>query len=271
MNRQPFTSTFFLTYHPPYDWTSIRDFYQHRAIDGLEWVDDNAYGRTFNCDNHIGEFTATHQPEKNGFDVVIKASSSHNLALVVKNIQRCLDLETDIINAEAALSQAIQAPIELNGMRLPGIWSPYEAGIRAIVGQQVSIKAARNLTEKIIASHPRNTEERRYFPTPSQVNEALINTLGMPQRRKETLLEFTRYAQKNSLIDSDYLINIRGIGPWTINYLKLRGDSNPDIYLSGDLGVKKALSKLPDFDKFNPDLASPWRSYLTLYLWRLLD
>jgi len=90
----------------------------------------------------------------------------------------------------------------------------------------------------------------------------------MPGARKQTLKSFAEYYIQNAEATPDDWIQLKGIGPWTMNYAKFRGLSDPDIYLDGDVAVKKAARALPD--SFSPDAVSPWRSYLTLHLWKQL-
>jgi AraC family transcriptional regulator of adaptative response / DNA-3-methyladenine glycosylase II len=277
-----------LSYRPPYNWRHLQQFYAARIIEGLEWCDENSYGRTFSYDSvdgfHsvpstgerigdsetpfdcIGEFTAFHIPEKSAFSVRIQLSDLRYLNRVIRNIRRCLDLDADIEHIEARLKRALNTEVlSISGLRLPGVWSPFEAGIRAILGQQVSVQAARNLVTKVVGNNPINTDERCYFPLPQQLIGDELTYLKMPGKRKETIRLFADYARDKPLDDSKALLAIVGIGPWTVHYLRMRGLSDPDIFLIGDLGIKKALVKMSE--AFSPDAAAPWRSYLTLYLW----
>jgi len=91
----------------------------------------------------------------------------------------------------------------------------------------------------------------------------------MPGARKASLKAFAEYAAAHAIGDDpDALLAIKGIGPWTTDYIKMRGLSDPDIFLARDLGVKKALEK--GGHRIDPDRATPWRSYLTFHLWNLL-
>ncbi|MCW8332147.1 helix-turn-helix domain-containing protein [Photobacterium sp. SDRW27] len=258
-----------LAYRPPYNWESLHRFFASRLIPNLEWLDEHSYGRTFQYGDCVGRFTAYHLEEKAAFRVKIHLSDLSFLPRVIKTIRRCLDLDADSALIAQRLKQALNGLLPDEGIRLPGIWSPFEAGIRAILGQQVSIKAARNLVGQFVALNPYNQEDYRYFPAPEQVSQFDLEQLGMPQRRRETLRQFSAFAENNSLDDEKSLLALPGIGPWTVNYLRMRGLSDPDIFLAGDLGVKKALAMLPE--PFDDTLAAPWRSYLTLYLWSTLS
>ncbi|UTV29414.1 DNA-3-methyladenine glycosylase 2 family protein [Photobacterium atrarenae] len=258
-----------LSYRPPYDWQGLHQFYASRLIPGLEWLDAQSYGRTFHYGTCKGRFTATHLAEKSAFRASIHLSNLTYLPRVIQNIRRCLDLDADTRLIESQLCQAMGTTSLIKaGLRLPGIWSPFEAGIRAILGQQVSVKAARNLVSQLVALNPENDEAFSYFPAPEQLCRLDLTQLGMPQRRRETLGHFAEYACGKRLDESEQLLALPGIGPWTVNYLRMRGLSDPDIYLSSDLGIKKAIAKLPQ--PIDDQLAAPWRSYLTLYLWSTL-
>ncbi|GAB3518454.1 DNA-3-methyladenine glycosylase 2 family protein [Photobacterium alginatilyticum] len=259
-----------LAYRPPYNWNYLHQFYASRLIPGLEWLDEKSYGRTFQYDDCTGRFTATHDEGKSVFHVEIHLSDLKYLPRVIKTIRRCLDLDADSLLIEQQLLQAMDCEqLEMTGVRLPGIWSPFEAGIRAILGQQVSVKAARNLVSRFVDFSPRNDGDYRYFPEPAQVSQFDLEQLGMPQRRRDTLRNFSVFAENNPLDDAKSLLALPGIGPWTVDYMRMRGLSEPDIYLVSDLGIKKALAVLPNL--IDDSLAAPWRSYLTLYLWSTLS
>ncbi|MGF1724280.1 DNA-3-methyladenine glycosylase 2 family protein [Photobacterium nomapromontoriensis] len=257
-----------LAYRPPYDWRSIQAFYAGRMIKGLEWVGEDHYGRTFSDGIGVGWFTARHCAARSLFEVEIYLFELTMLPKVIRNIRRCLDLDANSVLIDHALQQALEIPaLAMSGMRLPGIWSPFEAGIRAILGQQVSIKAARNLVTQLVAMNPDNRDGYHFFPSPEQLLNVDLEALGMPARRRETLRQFAAYATEQALEDHDALLALPGIGPWTVNYLRMRGFSDPDIFLDGDLGIKKSLQQV----YCQPERAAPWRSYLTLYLWNTLE
>ncbi|KHT63989.1 ADA regulatory protein [Photobacterium gaetbulicola] len=260
------TVTVTLSYRPPYDWSSVHDFFASRLIEGLEWLDENSYGRTFGQEYGQGWFTAQHEQDKAWFRVELSLANLQCLPRTIANIRRCLDLDADSAVIDSAIEAAMGLPLRQNGLRLPGIWSPFEAGIRAILGQQVSVKAARNLVERLILMNPQDHNGRLFFPEPNALCGYDLNQLGMPERRRETLRIFGRYVAEQGIEDANALLALPGIGPWTVDYLKMRGLSDPNIFLVGDLGVKKALEKRP----CQPELAAPWQSYLTLYLWKTL-
>ncbi len=255
-----------LYYRPPYDWSYMHRFLTARAIPGLEWCDDLSYGRTFEWLASIGHFTAQHVADKNCFNVAIELDDVTQLKPVVNNIRRLLDLDVDMQMVEQDLQQHF---VVKTGLRLPGIWNMFEAGIKAILGQQISVVAARNLVTSLVATLGQSTRTRQLFPLPQSIAKSELSFLKIPASRKQTLRNLAQhYISHDNPNDPQRWLLLKGIGPWTVNYAKLRGLSDPDIYLAGDLGVKKAVVK--STPNFNPDLASPWRSYLTLQLWSQL-
>lgn len=266
----------FLSYRPPYDWAALRAFLQTRLIETLEWCGDDHYGRTFRLANGAsGRFTARHRPERFGFDVSLQFSQPVPLLPVVRTIRRLLDLDADSSTIDAHLAP-IQAEVgpERPGLRLPGTWDAFEAGIRAILGQQISVVAARNLVRQLVAEQgeqlPGADNEHRLFPSPAALAHSDLASLKIPGRRRQTLIDLARFFvhEPEQAADPANWLALSGIGPWTVNYARMRGLGDSDVWLGSDLGVKKALGQAKG--AWQPDDASPWQSYLTFYMWSLL-
>ena len=259
-----------LYYRPPFNWENMQNVLNNRAIARLEWCDKLSYGRTFNWFDSKGSFTAKHNAQINAFDVSIELDNIRHLKPIITNIRRILDLDVDMQVVEQGVRSCFPDDFKVNeGIRLPGIWSLFEAGIRAILGQQISVGAARNLVELLVHSLGEKMGEHQLFPTPQSLCESDLAFLKIPASRKQTLHNLANYClEHEDNNDPDDWLILKGIGPWTIEYAKLRGLSDPDIFLGGDLGVKKAMVNL----KPNVDIkkASPWRSYLTFQLWSQL-
>ena len=98
-----------------------------------------------------------------------------------------------------------------------------------------------------------------------RVIENNLEFLRMPQARKEAVRHFARLFINGNMPSHEDILAIKGVGPWTLDYLKMRGERNPDVYLGGDLIVRKMAQQYP----IAPEKAAPWRSYLTLQLWQL--
>lgn len=267
-----------LSYRPPYAWSQFRDFLAHRAISPLEWVNESSYGRTFswptsqpdlNEGRIYGQFTATHNEDKNGFTVKISMSDLSYLMPVVRNIRRILDLDAPIQNIDTQLLSltGINTPL-CSGLRLPGTWNLFEAGVRAILGQQISVAGALKLVSTFVENYGIKKNGVTYFPCPEDIIGRDLAELKMPNARRETLVNLANFVYEAPQSSPDAWLKLKGIGPWTIDYAKMRGLSDPNIWLGGDLGIKKVLSK--QTPKLTSQDAAPWQSYLTFQLWNIL-
>ena len=257
-----------LGYQPPYAWGTVQSFLAQRLIEGLEWTGDDHYGRTFTWHGAHGHFTAFHEPQHHRFRIALAIDDPAAMAAVVANIRRLLDVDADTRAIEDHLARTIPGLALIEGLRLPGIWSQFEAGIRAILGQQVSILAARRLTQTLVDElGAPGAGMQRHFPAPGAIADSDLAFLRIPDARRQALRRLAAlhaHGDGDEPRDATEWLALKGIGPWTVDYARMRGASHPDILLAGDLGVKKALGALDGVSGAN---AAPWRSYLTLQLW----
>ncbi|MCW4152752.1 helix-turn-helix domain-containing protein [Halomonas sp. 18H] len=257
--------TLSLAYRPPYAWQPLHDFHRQRVIEGLEWIGEHHYGRHVSWGDAHGWFTAEHHPEEHAFRVRLELDDLSVLPQVVQQIRRVLDLDADTHTIESHLAGLLPELSLVEGLRLPGVWSPFEAGVRAILGQQVSITAARQLVSRLVEQLGEPAAQGRYFPTPARVAASELDFLRMPGARKATLQRLAAaFAEPERMADPLQWTSLKGIGPWTARYAAMRGTGHPDIWLEGDAGLRRALGHLGECD---PAGAAPWRSYLTLQLW----
>lgn len=263
------TLTIKLPFRPPYNWAALHQFLARRLISPMEWLSDNSYGRSFNTHGCKGQFTAEFIEQKHHFLVSIDIDEPRYLHPILTQIRRILDLDADTTLIEDHLETHTHGAIKLTtGLRLPGIWSTFEAGIRAVLGQQVSVTAAHNLVAQLVQALGEKEQDRIYFPHPQAVANSELDFFKMPQARKNALRALAQFCADNPDCEQlDEWLGLKGIGPWTVNYAKLRGQSQPDILLAGDLGVKKAQAAAKPF---NDELCAPFRSYLTFQLWQQL-
>ena len=274
--------TLFLSYRPPYNWPYVRQFLALRAIPRMERVTENTYERWFDWEGAEGYFSVKHDPKRSGFSVALTLTNLMHLHRVIENIKAMLDLNADPILIEESLTKAGLAPQQLTcGLRLPSAWSVFESGCRAIVGQQVSVKAAIGQVSLLVhhlgrqAIHLQDNldahdekasaQSHVYFPTPDNVASSDLAFLRMPQARKNAIRQFASLFAQSKMPSHDDILSIKGIGQWTLDYLRMRGERNPDVYLSGDLIVRKTAEQFV----VRSEDAAPWRSYLTLQMWQL--
>jgi AraC family transcriptional regulator of adaptative response / DNA-3-methyladenine glycosylase II len=255
-----------LAFRPPYDWQHLLDFLALRAIKGIEEVTNTSYSRSFITDGNRGWFCAHYVESKNHFSVEIKLEKIDSLKQVVDNIRRVLDLDADVNTIQQQLMNTGLNNVQ-SGMRLPGVWSTFEAGCRAILGQQISVSAAIKLVtllaEKIGDTQKEVDELTYYFPSAEQVANSDLLFLKIPASRRNTLRDFAIFYSLAEEDDPGTWLQIKGIGPWTVAYAKMRGLSHPDIWLKTDLVIKKQLEHMA----VDADKAIPWRSYLTFQIW----
>ncbi len=258
------------SYRPPYDWVRFQQFLQHRLIPGLENITADSYGRSFNWNGCQGSFVATHIAAKHAFRIQLQLDDMQQLRPVLNNIRRVLDLDADTQVIEAHLADSLPTGFQLqSGLRIPGIWDVFEAGIRAILGQQVSVQAAKKLVIQLTEQLGEGDQEQRFFPTPATIINSDLAFFNMPGSRKQSLKNLAQHMLDHpDAGDPNSWLALKGIGPWTANYARLRGLSDPDVFLAGDLGVERAMRRWgQQSTDFEPADASPWRSYLTFQLW----
>lgn len=256
-----------LAFRPPYNWPHLRDFLSLRAIHGVESMTSDSYSRTFNLGSARGSFTATYNAEKSALDVDLTISDVSNIKLVTNQIRRMFDLDADPgIISKGLEAAGIAQDNLLSGIRIPGVWHPFEAGCRAILGQQISVKAAINLVTQLTHELGEKEEHKFFFPTAEQIAASDLEFLKIPKSRKATLKAFALFCVNTPESEQlDEWLTIKGIGPWTVAYAKLRGQSDPDIWLDTDLVIKKQLQH----HQIRSQAATPWRSYLTFQLWSM--
>jgi AraC family transcriptional regulator of adaptative response / DNA-3-methyladenine glycosylase II len=283
-----------LAYRPPLDWEKMLDFFKARAIPGVEKVEANRYRRTVRIGDCRGRICVWHANRKNDLILEIELNDSRNLMEIVARVRQMFDLDANMntIHASLSIDDLLKGIIEKNGgMRLPGAWDPFEVVVRAVVGQQISVKGARTILGRIaeraeMATGKLATQELNlFFPDAGEVSSTDLNGLGMPLKRIETLQRVTRAihlgqirleAGRKTAKFIDELLQIKGIGPWTANYIAMRAFGEPDAFMAQDLGIIKALTPKggarPTAIQVEKRAENwrPWRAYAVVYLWQTL-
>ncbi|QXO15759.1 AlkA N-terminal domain-containing protein [Vibrio ostreae] len=257
------TNTVSLAYRGPFDWQHMLAFYQLRAIDGIEQVQADRYQRHVMLNGSRAWFAARCASDTH-MEIEFELESLRDLRYLVSIWRRVFDLNADMVAIEAQLAKAAPELVIHPGLRIPGVWSPWEAGVRAVLGQQVSIKAAIGQLNLLVRTLNYRQPRPWYFPDPQQVASADLSFLRMPQSRKETLSRLAGFVQQNPHAAVDEWLALKGIGPWTVDYARLRGQSDTNCFLSGDLIVKKALALHPGL---TAERVAPWGSYATFQCW----
>jgi AraC family transcriptional regulator, regulatory protein of adaptative response / DNA-3-methyladenine glycosylase II len=282
-----------LSYRPPYDWPAMLSFLRTRAIDGVEWVDDSRYCRTVLQDGDVGTVEIGHLPEQESLVVTIRFPNVRALPGIVARIRRVFDLGADVATIGAHLAQdPLLAPLiaERPGLRAPGGWDGFELAVRAVLGQQVSVEAARRLAGQLVrlcgATVP--IEQRSHgaltlaFPSAAEVAAADLKALGMPNARKLALIALAEAVLADPLLFQPLgtvedtvarLRTIRGVGEWTAQYIALRAVREPDAFPASDIGllrgaaVRGGLRPSPAELNGRAEPWRPWRAYAAQHLW----
>jgi AraC family transcriptional regulator, regulatory protein of adaptative response / DNA-3-methyladenine glycosylase II len=257
-----------LNYTPPIAWQSMLNFWRARTLTGIDWVRDGSYGRTFYHQQQPGWFEVS-ELNANQLQLKVRLATDTDRQGLILKIRRLLDLDVDIQQVELCLSQhSLFSQGYIPGLRIPGVWDTWEAGVRAILGQQVSIAGARTQLNRLVQALgvPLDDTER-LFPTPQAVLASNLEMIKVPQLRRSSLTALAALLVEQPFAAPEQWLNIKGIGPWSVNYAKLRGLSETDIWLAGDLGIKKALQQTTPAAVNDLNLLAPWRSYATLQLW----
>lgn len=252
-----------LAFRPPFNWDHMLSFYRLRAVNAMEWIEDQSYQRTFRLGQGRG-WIKIWPASENTLTMEFEIDDITQLKQLVVHVRRVFDLDADMSIIEQHLEKMASGLLSTSGLRIPGVWDRWEAGVRAILGQQVSVKAAITQLNRFVEHLGYKEEGKVYFPEPNEVSQSELAFLKMPQKRKETLLAFAHYMEHSRDHHPDEWLAIKGIGPWTANYAKLRGLSEPDCFLSTDLIVKKFMATQPSLDE---NAVSPWGSYATFHCW----
>lgn len=276
------TITLQLHYRPPYDWAGVMDFFSRHAIEGVEQVDEKGYRRNLLLKGEAGHFRVSQIPQRDALKLKLSSSDPGQLMPIVAMVRRMFDLDANPQFIHEALSRdAVFKSLlaKFPGIRAPAHGSIFESTVRAIVGQQVSIQAARTVSSRLAqtTSESKNLAPGKLlFPNPGDLAQLGDEHFPMPTRRRDTLKTVSKFTHEHDgELDLERLAQFKGIGPWTRGMVAMRGYSDPDIFPMGDLGLVKAYAALAGDDiKLDTDLAlawRPWRSYAANLLWRSLS
>ncbi|WP_233842402.1 DNA-3-methyladenine glycosylase 2 [Dyella sp. 2HG41-7] len=281
-----------LNYRPPYDFASLLAFLRGRALPGIEVVDDDSYSRVFGPADAPGWLRLSVWPGKeNALRLQLHCPQPAHMLAVVTRIRRMFDLDADPQAIDAALQTTSHMRSLLRkrpGLRLPGSWDGFEVAVRAILGQQVSVAAARTLASRIVHRYgqplatPVAPGLERLFPTPETLADADLNSLGITTARAESIRGVARalldgrvdFRVEQSLDEFvQRWVALPGIGEWTAHYMAMRGLSHPDAFPAADLILRRAASNGEEAlsTKALTQLAEawrPWRAYAVMHLWR---
>jgi AraC family transcriptional regulator of adaptative response / DNA-3-methyladenine glycosylase II len=282
-----------LDYRPPYDWTRVLAFLRVRAIPGVELVAADEYRRIVHLSGVTGEIALRRVPGRPALGLTVSSTLLPVLVALVAHVRRMFDLDArpDVIARALGTDRELAASVAARpGLRLPGAIDPFEAAIRALLGQQVSVAAATTLAGRFAArfgSRVASGELSHRFATAEEVVAAgsdQIVKIGMPMTRAIAIHELAKAVVSGSLLldgaiaarDLDdfvaRVIALPGIGRWTAHYLAMRALHLPDAFPASDLGIQKALHRAgARAVEARAEKWRPFRSYAVMHLWASLS
>ncbi len=281
---------FELAYRPPYAWDAQLDFLARRAIAGVEEVAQGAYRRavvlSYRGERLQGWLEVRHDARRATLGVRVAASLAKAMPQLLGRVKRLFDLGCRPDEVVAALGPLAAA---CPGLRVPGAFDGFEMAVRAVLGQQITVRAARTLAGRVAERFgvPVTTpfaEVARAFPAPEVLAAAgadELGALGITGRRVQAIQALARAVAEGTLVlepGADVERQLAGlralpaVGEWTAQYIAMRALAWPDAFPHTDYGVMKALGERSPRRVL--DLAEqwrPWRAYATLHLWRSLS
>ena len=287
-----------LTYSKPFDWQNMLSFLAGRATPGVEQTVGDAYFRTVMVNGRPGVIECCHDDKRDAVSLLLHGVDTPQMFQVVQRAREMLDLDAPVAEISELLGRdSITSKIarRFPGVRVPGAWDGFELTIRAILGQQVSVKAATTLAGRIAARYgekvplPASLSAQAdelnlglLFPRPEKLARARLNDMGLVTSRADTIRRVARSVAAGE-IDFDNaqdprefcarLQTIRGIGEWTAEYVAMRALKYPDAFPASDLGLIKAMGDEIENARDLKQRAEswrPWRSYAALLLWSSL-
>jgi AraC family transcriptional regulator of adaptative response / DNA-3-methyladenine glycosylase II len=285
------TSTLLLSYRPPYDWHGILAFLKARELKGVEAVTEDSYARTVKLGNAKGWIKVTQPGVKHSLTLEFTHTLAPVLPALLNRVRDLFDLNArpEIISEHLSRDKILRPFVKANpGMRVPGAFNGFELGLRAILGQQVTVKAATTVAGRVATAFgepilTRFKELNRLTPSPEQVARSSVDKLarlGIVGARCRSILALAQAQTSGKLsLDSgnhhdpdatiERLIELPGIGRWTANYIAMRALRWPDAFPKEDIAIRNNLGKVTAKQaEIMSQAWRPWRSYAVLHIWR---
>ncbi|MHB1225402.1 MAG: AlkA N-terminal domain-containing protein [Gemmatimonadaceae bacterium] len=278
-----------LTYRPPFDWEGTLRFLGTRAMSGVELVTGHAYLRTVRLGDHRGWIEVRHRPERRTLVVGLAHSLTPVLPVLLGRLRHVFDLAArpDVIAGFLSRSAVLADAVARNpGLRVPGAFDGFELAVRAILGQQITVRAATTIAGRLVDAfgEPIATPREgltRLAPTAARIAAASVDevaSLGISRARAESIIGLAREVAEGRLVleagaDPERtmarLVRLPGIGAWTAHYIAMRALRWPDAFPKEDVVVRKMLGGVTAAGAEELSRAwSPWRGYAVLHLWR---
>jgi AraC family transcriptional regulator of adaptative response / DNA-3-methyladenine glycosylase II len=289
---ETYTPTLQLSYRPPYDWKGILVFLAARALTGVEHVTDGSYARTVHLGEAKGWIRVSHSKKKHALLVEFTHSLTPVLPALLRRVRALFDLDArpDLIARHLRKDRRLTAAVNANpGLRVPGAFHGFEMGVRAILGQQVSVRAATTIAGRFVEAFgdPVVTpfpELHRLTPVPGRIAAASVHDIarhGIVAARARSLIALARAQDTGALCleagvhhnpDESIrrLAELPGIGHWTAHYIAMRALRWPDAFPKEDIAVRRNLGGVTAKEAEVISQAwRPWRSYAVMHAWAM--
>jgi AraC family transcriptional regulator of adaptative response / DNA-3-methyladenine glycosylase II len=286
-NTQPGNQYVFrLHFRPPYNWEGMLEFLAARATPGVEAVEAGKYRRVISLQGHDGYFEVSLDPGRDALVVRIEFGDPHSLIFIIERIRKMFDLGADWagivqnLRSDPVLAGSVEAH---PGLRVPGCWNGFELAVRAILGQQITVKGATAMAGRMASGFGKPFRAAKglthLFPAPEALADAKLGSIGVTGARAETIRSLARAVCSGKInfegvVDSDAflirLCEVHGIGKWTAQYVAMRALGEPDAFPSSDLGLLRAMALGGSRElEQRAETWRPWRAYAAMYLWRI--
>lgn len=279
-----------LPFRAPYDFKGLLAFYARRGIPGVEAIDEQRYRRSIVIDGEPGWLSVSSIEGDSALRLRVHDVRPIHLGHVVNRVRRMFDVDADpaVIMLTLGRERCLRALVKRwPGQRLPGAWDGFELGVRAVLGQQISVSAARTLAARIVERF--GTPHRAsaaaglgaLFPPPAALADAALESIGLTRARAATIRGLAQacidgcidFSAQQTLEETvKRLCALSGIGLWTAHYIAMRAHSHPDAFPAGDLVLRKIAGEgTPISERAMEALSEnwrPWRAYAVMLLWR---
>ena len=277
-----------LGYRAPFDWAGMTEFLRARAMKNVELVEGDAYSRTVRLGEHTGWIRVRHVPERRALFVELTHSLVPVLPALLGRLRHVFDLSArpDIIAEQLGRDPLLADAVASNpGLRVPGAFDGFELAVRAILGQQITVKGATTLAGRYVEAFGDAIDSphaglTRLSPLPQRVaaaTETEIASLGIVRARARSIIALAEEMASGRLMlepgaepdgTMERLVALPGIGRWTAHYIAMRALRWPDAFPKEDVALRKALGGVSAARAEEMSQPwRPWRSYATLHLW----
>jgi AraC family transcriptional regulator, regulatory protein of adaptative response / DNA-3-methyladenine glycosylase II len=277
-----------LSYRPPYDWPRLLGYLACRAIPGIEHVTKLSYARTIRTASGYAIIQISAAETDNALQMRVRGAAAADLFELSSAARRVFDLSADPVQIESAFCRdALLGPLvaQRPGLRIPGVFDPFECAVRAILGHQVSLQTAARIAQRLVSKAGKSIDPvvprlTHLFPAPDTLAELNLSDLGLPTARIEAL-RAVACAVRDGLINfsepveeiTRALAQLPGLGAWAAHYVALRGLGDPDAFMPTDRVLRRAAAapgSLSSSVRAVEEVAEawrPWRGYAAMHLW----